>query len=603
MNTYVGSGTILIGKKPEEGYVGGVTTNSLCILLSIESGVDETTGASMLTNLQNQIEAQTIQSLSQFENAVSSAIVQSNLPAQCDLAVGFILDHVLYVKTTGKSVAYYQRKGLVDELMRGTKTASGELQQGDMLVFTTEKCLQAFEGQTLKTFIQGKNQSTIASAFQEMVPNFSSEVFFVSVEFMQHEVEQTPVVTTQSNQPSQPQQPLMSAQPPIQQQSQPVIAEEKKRLSLPSLSIRNIVKSKIFIVGVALALIGILLWSVVFGYQRRQSAQLKEKIDQTQEEIETLLVEAEDLATLDSEKATVILDESKKILAQLTVELEGKNRDDDLKKIEKRIAEVERIITKREEKTFDEFYDLALEDESAKAIKTYLEGSSLALFDKNNSRVYVLDLDSKSLEEYTSAEIENAIDIALYQGNPYVFHPDKGVVRFSSNSAVELLIPPDEEWGSIVDLAVYNGNIYLLDQKNDEIYKYLVAENGFSDKQSYFGAGESLDLSKAKDMVIDGSIFINLSDSVVKFTRGVRESFNPNLPTENPSLSMVYTNVDDETLYMLDTQSATVFLSNKEDVFQKQIQTSLAKTAIGFFSYDGRVYICTDTKIYSAPLD
>ena len=83
----------------------------------------------------------------------------------------------------------------------------------------------------------------------------------------------------------------------------------------------------------------------------------------------------------------------------------------------------------------------------------------------------------------------------------------------------------DRDWGTLDDFWMYSGNIYMLDSAKNDIHKYLVAEEGYSEKRSYFGEGESPGLTSATAIAIDASLYIANSDKAQKFTSGVRSPF------------------------------------------------------------------------------
>ena len=103
------------------------------------------------------------------------------------------------------------------------------------------------------------------------------------------------------------------------------------------------------------------------------------------------------------------------------------------------------------------------------------------------------------------------------------------------------LIGNDKDWGDIKDFWMYSGNIYLLDSGKDEIYKYLVAENGYSNKSSYFGSGQSINLGGAQKFSIDGFVDIALDGAIAKYVSGVKEQFSLDLPEDDIQFDMIFT--------------------------------------------------------------
>jgi len=346
----------------------------------------------------------------------------------------------------------------------------------------------------------------------------------------------------------------------------------------------------------------ILLWSVVFGYQRRSAAELQKKIDATSQEISSKLKEAEDEAYLDPDRAISLIEESKSLYKDLTEELKG-DKKEDLSKILTQISESEARIVKREEKPYKEFYDLGLENKDAKGSKLYREKNLLAILDADDKKVYLLDLDKKSLEQYTAAEVADATDIAVYNKEVFIASKAKGIHKFTAENKARLMIKPDSRWEAVDDIEIFNGNIYVLDSGTGDLYKYFVTESGYSDKSSYFISASPSDLSKGADMAIDGAVYITSGDIILKYLRGAADPFETKFPQKAPQFSGLYTGEDLTQLLAWDTKGGAIYILGKEGEYIRQITSSIVKKAQDVFAYDDTIYIFDGKKLYSIPID
>lgn len=251
---------------------------------------------------------------------------------------------------------------------------------------------------------------------------------------------------------------------------------------------------------------------------------------------------------------------------------------------------------KRDEVAAEEFYDLELEAKGAQGDAVYVEETEAAILDTNEKKVYVLDLEKKSLDEYTSPDLSDAETVSLYNGEVYIFHSIKGVMKFTSQSKLNTIIEPDDEWGDIVDMELYSGNVYLLDAGNEEIYKYLVTEGGFSDKRPYLSS--PADLSGGTAMVIDSAIYVSTKNMLEKFFSGASETFSPQLPISDATFDDIYTNPDIEQVYVLDKAHASVYILSKEGEYQKQLQSSVFGKGTGIYFFDDHVHVLSGSTIY-----
>ena len=118
---------------------------------------------------------------------------------------------------------------------------------------------------------------------------------------------------------------------------------------------------------------------------------------------------------------------------------------------------------------------------------------------------------------------------------------------------------------------------------------------------------ESLDLEDAVSMAIDGSVWLLFSDSsIVKFTRGVKDSFvvsgtdaNFNAPEK------IYTDPDLENLYVLDRKNTRVVVINKETgEYQAQYSWPGLAGAYDLFASEEekKILLLTGERIYEIPL-
>ena len=56
---------------------------------------------------------------------------------------------------------------------------------------------------------------------------------------------------------------------------------------------------------------------------------------------------------------------------------------------------------------------------------------------------------------------------------------ERGVLQYDKETRRQsLVVEADEEWGEMIDLRAFGGNLYLLDKKG-EIWKYPGVESGF----------------------------------------------------------------------------------------------------------------------------
>lgn len=602
-----------VGKQFAEGFTSYFVAGHFYGILSIEDGLTQDEGKQLLERFKEGLLAANINDLSSFESTVSSLILSLNFPAHVALAIGHEIDGILYVKTIGEGQIFFRRGTKFDQLISGDRSGSGYLKEFDLAVFTTTNIqdvigtsedIQAFVDmsppQNVIEKINSEEYGEEETGFVALFVEFSKRDVIASTSILDEVGPKINDPLSQEEPETEESLPYPQQQPP--QVGMPVVDMSDYRKEPSENSLMHLIRSKLFIIVTIIVLFALLAWSVIFGYQRRQAAALDQKVETTKLEIQKKLDQAKDEAFLNLDQSLVLLSDAKTRYEQLKQEA-GESRAQKLQEIQTMITDAESSILKREEKPYDEFYDLALDAKNAKADAVGREEDMLTILDTTAKKVYVLDLQKKSLEEYTNSELADATLVSMYNDEVFFFNPSKGVMKFTSQSKVKALIEPDDEWGNIADIEIYNGNIYMLDSENSDIYKYLVTEGGYSDKTSYFGASGNSDLTDGTGMSIDSAVYVSTKTDLHKYLSGSPESFSPTFPNENPQFDSIYTTADEDQVYVLDTSQASVYALTKEGEYQRTLQSSVFATARGMYIFEGNVHVVSGGKIFSVSLD
>lgn len=360
-------------------------------------------------------------------------------------------------------------------------------------------------------------------------------------------------------------------------------------------------KSKKWLFVVAIILLLVLAQSVFFSHRRQQEKQLRDKVEASQQVVEEKIQQAEDISFLNAERSILLLNEAREEIQSLTATLS----EDEQQKVQKDIEQMEQSITtfeeellKKEEASYTEFYDLALESQDAAGSAMFLADGTVSIVDPGNQVIYLLSLEDKSLEERPSPGIGSDTVVALYKDDLFFLTPSKGVYRFVDEEEIEKVIEADEDWGSVVDMGMYFGNIYLLDAENSDIYKYVVVQNGYADKATYFFSGTEVNLQGATAMALDTSIYVAQPQQVQKFTRGEPDEFSTTFPKEDLQIDQIYTDEEAGKVYALDTTSASIYVLGKSGAYEREIYTEMLKEATDLFVYDKDIYVLAGAKIY-----
>lgn len=254
--------------------------------------------------------------------------------------------------------------------------------------------------------------------------------------------------------------------------------------------------------------------------------------------------------------------------------------------------------------TVPEFFDLSLIKKDGEGTKIVSYDEKKGILDIKNRVVYALSTDSKKADILAGADtVKDAQTIAIHGSNIYILSTDGITALDTTGKASVMVIKKDEKWGEIVSMASFGGNLYLLDRKNNTIWKYMSSDAGFSGRQSYLNAGIRVDFSQASKLQIDGSVWVLVSPSeVIKLENGTVVPYPlKGFSEELHDIVSVSTDENDKFLYILDRSSKRIVVFDKDGTYQSQYQWDGLKNAndIAASEAEKKIFVLTGSKIYA----
>lgn len=341
-----------------------------------------------------------------------------------------------------------------------------------------------------------------------------------------------------------------------------------------------------FILGVLLLVV--LLGSVIVGVRVKHDQEVATgPIGQTEERI----AKAKELIDVSPDRASGVLAEAR-VLAET---IGDKNKRAEL------LGEIDNLSDKASgiwRVSPQPFLDLGLiRDGLAVARSVYADDTWWGL-DTGSGRLVKLDAKTKQATVVAGRDkVGEAQLITVVSGKVYVFGKD-GIVEIDpKQDKVRTVVTHDRDWGNVVDMASFGGNIYLLDKGAGLIWRYPAIEGGYGAKQRWLETGVKPDLSGATVMAIDGSIWIGIGDGrLLKFTQGSQDSFSlPGLDKPIGEIAGIYTTSDLPNLYLLDKASGRVVVISKKGEYMGQYVSSVLGGASGIAVADseGKLILVT----------
>ena len=564
-----------LGKENATGFTGYLTENNFFLIIEIDQDYEKEKGNNLIFDIKQKLDSQALINLQQFEDFIQKIIIDNNLPTHFSLAAAFFKNNIIYLKTINNGKIFCKRDRQIVEIISGNQSASGYFKFNDIFVLTTKKFINKLEeSKGINNFLQYRNANEIIEAITPVLKN-NDDTGLISL-FIQIKKEEQEEITSYYSKES-------------------FLLQLKKifRINFTKL---NFDSKRIITYFILLIIFFVFIWSVILGYQRRQEKTLNSRIEKVKKQVLDKLSQAEEVAFLNLGQARDLIKEANTQLNDLKKEIKKKNAKID--QIEKMIIEKENQIIKKERKNYQEFYDLSLDRKEAYGDRFFLEDDNLFILDKKGGIIYKLSLEKKSLEKISHQKIKKAKMLASYNNKIYFFVDNEGIYEVGELEKINQVIKNDKDWGEIKDISAYNGNIYLLDVKKDEVYKYIPTETGFSEKNSYFSRGEAVDLNQAHSLTIDGSLYIGFSKFILKFITGVKESFKNNFPTDDFQIEKIYTNKEISNLYVWDKVNGSIYILTKDGEYQKQLNSGIINQSSDFVVYKNKLLFLRQNKIY-----
>jgi hypothetical protein len=131
------------------------------------------------------------------------------------------------------------------------------------------------------------------------------------------------------------------------------------------------------------------------------------------------------------------------------------------------------------------------------------------------------------------------------------------------------------KWSRVILDTNYVGNLYLVDQGQNQILKYVAAEGAWTSSVTYFAPGVNIDLTGVTDIAIDGDVWLTRADgSIMRFNQGKPAAFNlSDLDTPITDAAAVYTSEKINNLYIADAGNQRIVQIDKTTGrFQRQFK-------------------------------
>lgn len=533
---------------------------------------------------------------------------------QIEMAGCVLVDNVLYLASLkGSHLFLYRQNKLVSLVPTDTNLnlASGFIVNGDMIILCSTAFLFLVGKESILANLDHHSPSDITSAIAPLVlgspENGNCSCLVIS--FKKSETTEDSVKTDESLSATEETPEARDKSLPLFN-FDPLFSKIRSRLSaFPRRAVFNYPTTSRggkTAMSVALILAILLLTSVFWGIHKKEEEKQRTRFNLVYDDAKNKFDEGSAIIDLNNTQARNFFINARDLMQKEISGIKNK-RSDEYKKGEKLLQEINTGLTSiggvYKIASPEVFYDLNLLKDKASGIRLSLYKKTLLILDAKSNSVYKLNTESKSPEIIAGGDKIKDVKFTTLGNAAYLFSPSQGILEVSGeDKKVTNLIKADKDWGEIVDMVSFSGNLYLLNRVKGDIIKYVPITNGFSDARSYLAKDIKPDFSKAIKLVVDGFVWVLNSDGMlVKFGQGRPVNFTVSgLDQEFSHPTRLFSSDETKNIYLLDSGNKRVVVLNKEGVYQAQYQWEGIKDVadLAVLEDEKKMLLLSGNKIY-----
>ncbi len=354
------------------------------------------------------------------------------------------------------------------------------------------------------------------------------------------------------------------------------------------------------------AIIFLVILGLVFLAGRARNKQLSTSQSVQEDEISQIVFqyrEAKGIVGMNKLRAKEILDNVGEKIGQLP---EEQRKDGRIADIEQEIGQVLGAATGVKTANLGEVTNLSLAREDVKIGGLLMGDTGLWVLDEGGDRLFKVDPNSGAVEVARGkGEVGEVKFAAIYPGRVVVFS-DRGIIECGQPKGSACLEPVkiDTQWKNVVGMAMWAGNIYLLDNGSSQIWKLAAIEKGYGNGNAWLKEADS-NLSSGSSISIDGSVWTFGGGKVNKYTGGAKENFEiANLDKALGQNGQIYVPEDGQNLYILDKDNSRIVIATKTGEYVEQVVNEKFGQIRGLVVDEKakKIYIADEKAIWSVTL-
>ena len=514
--------------------------------------------------------------------------------------IGLLSGKVFYLGSYGEAKVVLKRNEVAGQILGSNETVSGHLQIGDRLLFYTGKLSGVITPEVKEKILSITDPEealgAFTSSFLEDQQGRGSAILLLSVKEKKPEQLSDLVSKLRENGKHKLGRIFRKGRNLILN-GEAGTAENPKEL-----------KAKKTLLTISVVLVGLLILSVFFNLNHERSSKNQKKLGEVIPSVSQQYEEAVNLVDLNPVRSRTLLAEAKLSLSALLKEFpKGSAEFKQVNEWLDKVSQEEVVAYKIYKLTaVPLFFDLNLVKQGGVGIKISGWKTDKAILDAVNKTVYSLSTETKQAGIVAGSEAVKDAKLITNHGKMIYLLNSDGIIGIDvEGKTAKVLIKPDEKWGEIASLCSFGGNLYLLDKKNNAIWKYIATDFGFSGRSNYLNPDVRANFGEAGSLVIDGSVWVAGVNEILKFTRGLGEQFAMKSFADTiQNMSVMTTGDMDKNIYILDKALSRIVVFNKEGEYQSQYQWDDLKKADDIISSEEekKIFVLIGSKIYGIDL-
>ncbi len=555
-------------------------------------------------------------SLLGLKEVVETTIKEFGLESGIQIAALIIVDNLIYLISSGGTKIYIMRESnfiaLVESNLNEIKTSSGIVKKDDLFLVSTDSFYRNFAKSVIKTSLESKDTELVVESFAPLVRSLETagDIGLLLLKIEEKQIventeiskEELKVVLEESTldrienvkqdrvfSPAQ----LPNKLPAFFKK----LVEKKLYVGNEIQNTENYKKRKVSALA-GLLLLLILSISIFFGIKQKKHIEQKSNYENELTLAKHDLEESQNLATLNPERSRELFLQSKGKVLGLS---DSGVKDPELENLKRSIEEIQATVLGEFEIESESFIDLGLLSDGLSGTDLVLTGGFLYVLDNNSKKLAKITIENKRSEVIAGpSKLEDVSDFAAYLDNIYI-SGKSGIFDITSDKK-KIINNPSQD--SIIPFA-YASNIYSLDKTQSKIRRYSAGIDKFSDGKEWLSSDVTLDLSSAKEMMIDGNIWVLTErGEIYKFTSGNLQKFK--LPSDFKDLKTDYLFTGDEVehLYLLDKTGERIIVLTKDGEYKAQYKSEEIKNALKFVvsEKENKIILLNGNKLFSIEL-